>query len=232
MLDRNMALKAIPKANVAALPHAKFRAPNNERSTTGRSVRRWWATNTPSSANPAAVTASVRVESHPQSSPLTMPSVTRTVEMTRSAGPAAEGTTAAGSRDSVSTRRPIATMSAPTGTFTRNTQRQPPVSTRAAPSVGPTAPATAPVAPQMASVTGIRSRGVDRSTSAREDGTSAAAPNACSTLAITRAVGPGATAQRTDAAVKTTAPSRKVRRCPRRSASLPKGISSAANMIV
>jgi hypothetical protein len=98
--------------------------------------------------------------------------------------------------------------------------------------VGPTAPATAPTALQIATAAGIFDRGNVWSTSASDDGTSAAAPTACSIRAATRTPADGASPHSADAAVNTTTAPRNVRRRPIRSASLPAGINSAANTIV
>src|SRR5262249_50949226 len=80
--------------------------------------------------------------------------------------------------------------------------------------------------------TGILARGNVCSTSASADGTSAAAPTACSMRAATSTPADGASPHSADAAVNAMTAARKVRRRPIRSESRPAGMSSAANTMV
>ncbi len=210
MLERNIALNAIPNTIVAAFAQRKLCDSNSDRSIAGADVRAWWATNTQSTAMPPRIDATVAPDVHPQSSPRTSPSVSSTEPATRSPTPSGAGSLLSGSRDSRSDRRPMTIVATPTGRLITNTQRQPPHSTSAAPSVGPTAPASAAVAPQIAAEIGIRSRGVDRRMSASDDGTSAAPPTACTARAATSITGFGATAHSNDAAVNNATPARNI----------------------
>ncbi len=101
-----------------------------------------------------------------------------------------------------------------------------------APSVGPSAPATAPTALQIATAIGIFAFGKVCRIRASEDGTSAAAPMACSIRAITRMATVGARPQSIEAMVNTTTAPRNVRRRPMRSARRPAGMSMAAKTMV
>ncbi len=83
-----------------------------------------------------------------------------------------------GSDDSCSSERPATMVYRPMGRLMKNAQRQPRVSTIAAPSVGPSAPATAPAAPQMATARGSWSWAKACITSASDAGIRAAAPAA------------------------------------------------------
>ena len=123
-------------------------------------------------------------------------------------------------------------MAMPTGRLITKTHRQLASSTSTDPRVGPIAPATAPIAPQIATATGSRSRGKARITSASDEGSSAAAPSACTTRKAISTSTVGATAQASEASVNSVVPSRNIFLCPTRSAILPAGTSSAANVIV
>ena len=98
----------------------------------------------------------------------------------------------------------MATM--PTGTFTRNTQRQPAVVTRTPPSEGPTA-AASPAEPDHKPIARPRRlAGMITGIMASVCGVISAPPTPCSTRAAIRIPADGASAQATDAAPKTTMP--------------------------
>ena len=120
----------------------------------------------------------------------------------------------------------------PIGTLTTNTERQPHVSTKSPPIVGPTAAASAPAAPQSAIACGTRDFGNACRMSARDAGVRAAAPTPCSTRPAMSRPTPGAAAQIAEATVKSAMPARKMRRLPSRSAHRPAPIIPAAMTIV
>ena len=84
----------------------------------------------------------------------------------------------------------------------------------------------------MATATGIFSRGKTRRTTASDAGTRNAAPPACRIREATRRFGFGATPHSAEPMQNITEPLRKTFLRPMRSANLPLGISSAANVIV
>ena len=84
-------------------------------------------------------------------------------------------------RDSWRMAAPAAIASTATGTFTRNTERQPNALMRIAPIVGPSAAASAPVAPQMPTAMPRRSGGNAGKSNARPAGNCIAPPTDCST---------------------------------------------------
>ena len=148
-----------------------------------------------------------------------------------SAAPARSGSRPSRSgRASGSSRAPATRPTAPTGTLTRNTQRQS-ASTSSPPITGPRPAAMPPIAAQLRMACGRRSGAVLTSSSASEVGIRAAAPAACRARAATSQPTPGATAHSTEATVKAARPRRKPRRCPYRSASRPATTSSAAKTI-
>ena len=114
----------------------------------------------------------------------------------------------------------------------KNAHRQPSPSTIAAPKVGPSAPATAPAAPQIATARGSWSWAKACITNANDEGISAAAPTAWTTRNTISSSALGARPHAIEATVNSVEPARKTVRCPTRSASLPAGMSSAANTIV
>ena len=120
------------------------------------------------------------------------------------------------------------TATTPSGTFTRNTARQPQASISAPPSDGPTPEATAAVAVQIATAVARRAGGNSGSSSASDAGTTPAAPTACSTRAATSSSGEPATAHQADATVNSASAPAYMRRRPTRSAMRPATTSSAA----
>ena len=122
--------------------------------------------------------------------------------------------------------------SAPMGRFTKKASRQLAASMMSAPSVGPAAAASAPTAPQMPTAVARFSRGNSPSTSAREDGRSAAAPTAWMTRAAISRPAVGAAPANAEETVKMTTPAKKTLRRPMRSAKRPAGTSRAAKTIV
>jgi len=84
----------------------------------------------------------------------------------------------------------------------------------------------------MATTCGSFSRGNAAMTSANDAGVRIAAPVAWRTRTTINHSTFGARPQPIDAKMKVVEPTRKARRCPRRSASFPAGTSSAAKMIV
>ncbi|MEZ5260802.1 MAG: hypothetical protein R2755_03290 [Acidimicrobiales bacterium] len=114
----------------------------------------------------------------------------------------------------------------------KNAHRHPRPSTIAAPNVGPSAPATAPAAPQITTARGSWSLVKACITNANEAGINAAAPPAWMMRKAMSSSALGAKPHAIDATVNTIEPARNTRRWPTRSASLPAGISSAANTIV
>ena len=123
-------------------------------------------------------------------------------------------------------------MTSPAGTLIRNTQRQ----LAASMSDGRHGWADGSGEGARRSPDGDRDRhplgGKARSTSANDDGMSAAAPAACTTRNTTSTATVGAAAQATEPSVNTTAPIRNSRLWPMRSATFPAGMSSAATAIV
>ena len=195
-------------------------------------MRRCWRTNSTRIADPAVSAAIVRGSDHPHVSLWTTPREMSAAAAPISTTPSGAGTTASGSLDSPSTRRPTTIVNSPIGMLIRKTQCQLPTSTRIAPRVGPSAPARAPVDPQMATASGTLLAGNARSTSASDAGSSAAAPTAWTIRKAMSRFADGASAHSSEPIVNTAEPPMKVRLWPVRSANLPAGISSAANTMV
>src|SRR5580765_187658 len=190
-------------------------------------------TNQPTTTTPAASTPIVRTDNHAHWSLCTMPRASSVSDPASSRIPTGSGKRSrVASRDSGSRRSPRMRAPAPTGTLARNTARQSHAWTRRAAAVGPTAAARAAMAPQTATATGTRAGGKTERTTAREAGTSAAAPRAWITRKATSRLALGAKAQSTEASVKATRPIRNTRRRPNRSAIRPDGTRAAASAIV
>ena len=120
--------------------------------------------------------------------------------------------------DSGKTISPAGTTISATGTLTRKTASQPTSCTRTPPSTGPTtkpAPATAAHTP---SACARSSGGNITAISDSAGGSTHAAAAPISTLAPIKAIGDGASAQRTDATPKAAMPARNIRLRPNRSA--------------
>ena len=135
-----------------------------------------------------------------------------------------------GSRDSRRIRTAATAITAPSGTLIRKIHRQLAV-TSSPPIVGPSVAATAAPAVQRPTAAARRSGGNSPTTRPSDVGIMSAAPTAWTTRAATSHHGPGAAAQRADAATKTPRPVRKTRLRPRRSARRPAGTSNAAKTI-
>ena len=121
-------------------------------------------------------------------------------------------------------------MTIPIGTLTTKIQRQSSW-TRRPPIGGPSAAATPPTADQMPIASARCSTGKAGRIRPRVVGSIIAPPAAWRTRAATRKGIEGATAQRAEAAAKSSRPATKTRLRPTRSAIRPAGTSSAAKTI-
>ena len=120
----------------------------------------------------------------------------------------------------------------PKGRLTKKAQRQPPSSTSTPPIGGPRPAATAAEAPHRPMAWARLSEGKAAMTSAREAGTSIAAPIACTTRAATSSSTEGAAPHRTEASVKIATPVTNERRRPTRSVSRPNTMRNAAKTML
>ena len=120
----------------------------------------------------------------------------------------------------------------PKGRFTRNAQRQSPSCTSRPPIGGPSPDARAADAPHSPTACVRRSAGNAATTSAKEAGTSMAAPRAWTTRAPMRNATDGESAQTTEATVKTRTPQTNARRRPIRSVIRPNGTRNAAKTML
>ncbi len=128
---------------------------------------------------------------------------------------------ASGSEVSGTSRVAITTVTTASGTLTRKIQRQLAYSTSAPPTNGPTAEAIPP-RPDQAPIARPRSSTTKAPwIMARLPGMSSAPPTPWTTRAAISSWGPGASPQRTEASAKTTVPTTKIRRRPKRSPSEP-----------
>lgn len=124
---------------------------------------------------------------------------------------------ASGSTLSGTCRAATSTTTAESGTFSRNTHRQPAASTSQPPANGPTAPATPPRPDQAPTARGRSSAANDAWMIASEPGVSRAPPAPCSARARIKVSMFGAMPHSTDATANQTTPTRKMRRRPNRS---------------
>ncbi len=118
------------------------------------------------------------------------------------------------------------------GGRTRNAHRQPNESTISEPIAGPVATPKAVKEPHFATVAIRIESGVPANNNPNEAGVNSAPPTPCATLAVTTIRKLGAAPTNNDDAANTAKPSIKTRRRPKRSASRPAGIKSAAKEIV
>ena len=132
-------------------------------------------------------------------------------------------------RDRETTRRPSATVTAPSTTLIQNPARQFATSVIAPPTTGP---AASPMLATPAQIPTARARRAGSAYSVtRIDsvcGISAATPAACTARAASRNPGPGAAAHAADPTVNKVTPPRNAARFPNRAPRAPPAISSAA----
>ena len=216
MTSMNMVpIIAVSTVMMAALAAAKVRSRKWRRSKSGEGMCSSQATKPASSAAAAANRPSTLALVQPQALPWMSASVRQKRPAQLRPTPAqSSGASAATVRRrgmSVSART---TPSAPTGRLNQKIAGQPQRCTRTPPSTGPKAAAAELSAPKRPAANPWRCAGYACIRRAREVGTTAEAPTACTTRkAMSRWI-VGAVAQPSEARVNTARPSTKTRLCP------------------
>ncbi len=223
----------MPATVEATLATTKPRTRNSCGSTSGEGWTREESTKPAAASAEPAKHSSTRGLVQPQSSPVVMAVVSRASATARATAPRRSGIRRRpGLRLSTSERRARTIATSPTGTLTRNAQRQLPHSTRAPPIGGPSPAATAALAPHSPTAWARREAGKASITRAREAGISMAAPRACTTRASTRNGTDPAAAHSREAATKRPSPVVYSRRRPMRSARRPQATIAAASTML
>ena len=161
------------------------------------------------SSRPAAKHATVRPSAQPHRGLCTRAKMTRVTPLISARAPIGSGSRSrTSSRCAVSrkTRAPATSTNKPNGMLTANAHRHVPISTRIAPSDGPSAVATPPTPPHVAIAVARRPAGTSARMTAIADGVIIAHPIACTTRAAINAGGFGASVQAAAANVKIASP--------------------------
>ena len=215
---------------VIALGTLTIRIFSRDRSMTGERCQVQRQRTTAPQVSAAARQPRIGALAQPHSWPWTMPSTSAATARANSSVPGRSGIRRRpGARLSASHRRASSTAATPIGTLTRNTRRQSAAVTSSPPSEGPKPAAAALTADSSATACERRPGGNACSTSARADGTSKAAPSACTTRKAISAPADGAIAHSSEPTVNNSRPTTNTRRRPSESAIAAPAMRNAAN---
>ena len=199
-------------------------------SSIGRSCISSTKTNTTSRTAPPIRHERMSALLQPLEFPRRSPKTIRKSDPESVSSPQRSDRTAPSSRDSFICLSATASANAPTGTFTKKTQRQPSASVRIPPTSGPEATAAPIVAPQIAIAPPRSGPRYSWPISARAVAKRAAPPTPCTARAMSRTTMFQASPQSSEALVKTSTPTMNRSRRPKRSASAPAVRISAASV--